>query len=112
MRIGTFPPIIARALVIEQLNPDQWHVVLRGDAAPAGSLEGQGGGVASFAGAVSYAVDVADMTGLPVLVEPYQQPAQPLASPPSSRAFWHQRFRRSMGLDDIMYGPAMWGGAR
>lgn len=111
MRIGTFPPVIARALVIGQINPDQWHVVLRGNGAPTGSLEGQAGGVASFAGAVSYAVEVADMTGLPVLVEPYQQPAQPLASPPSSRAFWHQRFQRSTSLDHLMYGPAMFGGA-
>ncbi|HEX8447675.1 MAG TPA: hypothetical protein VF649_13805 [Sphingomonas sp.] len=112
MKIDSFPHIIARALVVEQLNPDQWHVALRGDEAPAESLEGLASGVASFAGAMSYAIEVADTTGLPVLVEPHQRPATPIPYPPSSPAFWHHRFRRSMGLDDILYGPAMFGGAQ
>ena len=109
--VAIFPGPIFRAIVVEQLNRDQWHVVLQGQDVSADALEGQPGGVASFAGAVADAIHTADYTGLPVLIAPYQQETRPLASPPSSPAFWHHRFRRSMGLDDLMYGPAMFGGA-
>jgi hypothetical protein len=111
MRLGTFPPIIARALVVEQLNRTQWHVALRGDPAPAGSLEALPSGVTSFAGAVRQAVETAEFTGLPVLIEPYQQPLAPLPSPPPVPGFWQHRFRRSMDLDYIMYGLRQFGGA-
>jgi len=62
---------VARAIVVEQLNAEQWHAVLKGHDVPAGSLEGRAGGVSSFETVVSDALDRAELTGLPVLVEAY-----------------------------------------
>jgi hypothetical protein len=99
-----FPGSVVRAIVIEQLNADQWHATLRGDDVPLGSLELMGTGVASFASTASRAVDVADLTGLPVMVAPYKGAVRPLGNFDPSRAFWHQRFRGRSDLDHILYG--------
>lgn len=100
----TFPGSIVRAIVIEQLNPDQWHASVRGNEVPSGSLEAAGTGVGSFASTASRAVDVADLTGLPVMVARHNQAAEPLEAFEPSRAFWHQRFRGRTDLDHILYG--------
>ncbi len=109
--LATLPGIMVRAIVIEQLNPDQWHATLQGAGAPAGSLEAMGTGVASFAETASRAADVADLTGLPVMVRAYQDELKPLANFEPSRAFWHQRFRGRSGLDHILYGSFEGGAA-
>ena len=110
-RVAIFPGPIVRAIVVQQLNARQWHAVLRGDA-PAGSLEAQAGGVHPFKRAVKEAIQTADMTGLPVLVEPYQQPAKPLEYAGSSRATWRHRFRYGSELDRLLSAPYTFGGAR
>lgn len=104
MSVLSFPNVVVRALVIEQLNQDQWHVLIQGADVPQGSFESRGTGVASFAGAASDAVELAELTGLPVLVAGYQEPVRPLNSVAPSRAFWRQRFRRRSSLDHLMYG--------
>lgn len=100
----TFPGNVVRAIVIEQLTADQWHATVHGDNVPPGSLEAIGTGVSSFASVTSRAVDVADLTGLPVLVAAYNERARPLDNFEPSRAFWHQRFRGRSDLDHILYG--------
>lgn len=100
----TFPGEIVRAIVIEQLNPDQWHATVQGDEVPRGSLEAAGTAVGSFASTASRAVDVADLTGLPVMVARYNDVPKPLGHFEPSRAFWHQRFRGRSDLDHILYG--------
>ncbi len=99
-----FPGATVRAIVIEQLNADQWHATLQGDDVPPGSLEAIGTGVASFASTASRAVDVADLTGLPVMVAAYNEVVRPLCNFEPTRAFWHQRFRGRSDLDHILYG--------
>lgn len=99
-----FPGSVVRAIVIEQLNPHQWHATVQGGDVPPGSLEAVGTGVGSFASTASRAVDVADLTGLPVMVAPHNAAAQPLGHFEPSRAFWHQRFRGRSDLDHILYG--------
>jgi hypothetical protein len=100
----TFPGEIVRAIVIEQLNLDQWHATVQGEEVPGGSLESAGTGVGSFASTASRAVDVADLTGLPVMVARYNDVPKPLGHFEPSRAFWHQRFRGRSDLDHILYG--------
>ncbi len=69
---------IARALVVEQLNPDQWHTTPQGWALPEGAIGSRGSAVCDYAEAVSYALSVADVTGLPVLVDAYGEPRRAL----------------------------------
>lgn len=104
MTVAPFPEVIVRALLIEQLNSDQWHVVIHGADVLAGSLEGRGTGAVSFASAATDAVEMADVTGLPVLVAPYQEPVRPLGVVQSNRAAWRLRYHRSSSLDHILYG--------
>lgn len=93
------PPV--RALVVEQLNAEQWHVVCKGAAVPEGSWEDRWTGVAPFAMAAADALDKAECIGLPVYVEPYQQGLAPLSSiaPPARFA---RRLRVRSTLDEIM----------
>lgn len=102
--LHTFPGGVVRAIVIEQLNADQWHAMVQGDDVPPESLEAIGTGVSSYASTTSRAVDVADLTGLPVMVAPYNGAVRPLGNFDPSRAFWHQRFRGRSDLDHILYG--------
>jgi hypothetical protein len=102
--LRTFPGSVVRAIVIEQLNPDQWHATVQGGEVPCGSLEAAGTGVGSFASTTSRAVDVANLTGLPVMVARYNEAVEPLGAFEPSRAFWHQRFRGRSDLDRILYG--------
>lgn len=104
MTVVPFPNVIVRALVIEQLNQDQWHVLVQGADVPRDSFESRGTGVASFAGAACDAIEIAEMTGLPVLVAKYREPIKPLSSIAPSKAFWRQRFHRRSSLDHVMYG--------
>ncbi len=104
MTVATFPNVIVRALVVEQLNADQWHVVVQGAEVPYGSLESRGTGVASFAAAAGDAVELAELTGLPVLIAGYNEAVRPLNAFPSDKAFWRQRYRRRSSLDHILYG--------
>lgn len=104
MTVAILPNVIVRALVIEQLNADQWHVVVQGAEVPRGSLESRGTGVTSFAVAAGDAVDLAELTGLPVLVAGYQEAVRPLNAFPSDKAFWRQRYRSRSSLDHILYG--------
>lgn len=99
-----FPGSVVRAIVIEQLNLDQWHATVQGGEVPNGSVEAAGTGVGSFATTASRAVDVADLTGLPVMIVRYNEAAEPLGHFEPSRAFWHQRFRGRSDLDHILYG--------
>lgn len=71
---------VARAIVVEQLNEDQWHAVTKGWPVPEDSLEGRAGGVNDFATAVADALLSAELTGLPVMVEAYQDSPRPLSS--------------------------------
>lgn len=99
-----FPGVVVRAIVIEQLNPDQWHATVQGNDVPYGSLEALDTGVGSFASAASRAVDIADLTGLPVMVARHNCATEPLANFEPARAFWHQRFCGRSDLDHILYG--------
>ena len=67
---------VARAIVVEQLNPSQWHATLQGWDVPQGSLESRGGGVDDFDGALSDALAIGELTGLPVLVHAFGEPFQ------------------------------------
>ena len=69
---------VARAIVVEQLNPDQWHAVTRGWAVAEGSWEDRGSGVNDFNTVVADALEKAECTGLPVLVHAYQDTVRPL----------------------------------
>lgn len=71
---------VARAIVVEQLNADQWHAVTKGWPVPENSLEGRACGVNDFATAVADALLSAELTGLPVMVEAYQDALRPLSS--------------------------------
>lgn len=104
MTVAAFPNVIVRALVVEQLNADQWHVIVQGAEVPCGSLESRGTGVKSFAAAAGDAVELAELTGLPVLVAGYQEAVRPLNALPSDKAFWRQRYRSRSSLDHILYG--------
>lgn len=61
---------VARALVVQQLNRDQWHATLRGWDVPPGSIEGRSHGVHDFETALVDAMTIAELTGLPVVLEP------------------------------------------
>ena len=104
MTVASFPGAIVRALLIKQLNSDQWHVIVQGAEVPAGSLEGRATGAVSFASAATDAVEMADLTGLPVLIAPYQEPTRPLGVAQSNRAAWRLRYHRSSSLDHILFG--------
>jgi hypothetical protein len=67
---------VARAIVVEQLNPLQWHATVQGWDVPPGSLESQGTGVNDFDGAMSDAFMIGELTGLPVLVHAFGEPFQ------------------------------------
>lgn len=96
-------PSIARALVVEQLNPDQWHTTPQGLGLPEGAIGSRGSRVSGYAQAVSYALSVADVTGLPVLVDAYGEPRRALCevqhvAPYTARA----PFNRRQTLDEIL----------
>ncbi|MCD2324982.1 hypothetical protein LQ953_13240 [Sphingomonas sp. IC-56] len=100
-----------RALIVEQLNPDQWHVVRQGWPVPRNSLEGMPGGVLSFNGALADALDRSVLTGIPVLVQPLNR--RPRRLMPQERARRFRRIVRSQArptLDQIM-GLDPWDGA-
>lgn len=75
-----------RAIVVEQLNTEQWHYHTAGLSVPEGSFEALAGGVSDFGRVVADALEVAECTGLPVMVQAYQDVLQPLCAfgPPSS----------------------------
>lgn len=60
---------IVRAIVVEQLNADQWHAVACGWPVPAGSWESHASGVNIYDLVVADALSMAECTGLPVLVQ-------------------------------------------
>lgn len=69
---------VARAIVVEQLNNDQWHTVPRGWPLPEGEFGSAGSGVCDYEDAVADALSVAEVTGLPVLVDAYGEPLRAL----------------------------------
>ncbi|MEG3178186.1 hypothetical protein U1872_18240 [Sphingomonas sp. RB3P16] len=113
--IARLKPSIARALVVEQLNPDQWHTVPQGWALPEGAIGGNGSGVCGYAEAVSYALSVADVTGLPVLVDAYGEPRRALCEVQHVAPYTTRPpFNRRQTLDEILglSGPSEWEGLR
>jgi hypothetical protein len=102
---------IVRAIVVEQLNPEQWHATPQGLALPPGAFGSGGSGVADYATAISDALYIADTTGLPVLVDAYGEPTRPLCevmhvAPADTRP---PRNRR-LTLDEILGLPRPRGG--
>lgn len=109
--VGSAGSILKRALIVEQLNPDQWHVVRQGWPVPRNSLEGSPGGVSSFNGALADALDRSVLTGMPVLVQPLNR--RPRRLLPQERTRRVRRVVRPQArptLGEIM-GLEPWDGA-
>lgn len=91
-----------RAIVIVQLNAAQWHHTTHGRDVPAGSFESRNSGVNDFRQVVADALEVAECTGLPVMVHAYQDAVRPLHEfgPPSS----FRRYRRPRQTLSELFG--------